>query len=304
MALSVVVGVDGSEQAAAAVDWAAEEARLRRMPLRVVYVLPRWVYDSPRDELAVKAHEWMSRKGRDLIDREVARARARTRDTVEVSGVVVGSATEPTGAPAGAGAVPGGPAEALIEEAETASLLVVGGRGLGGFLGMLVGSVSLQLAAHAPCPVVVVRRESEVVRREIVVGVDGSQNSLAAVAFAFEEAALRRSRLRAVHTWTNPFSAGAGDMLPPAYDLDEVTREERRILAESLTGFSARYPDVKVTQQVVHANPVSALTAVSVFAELLVVGSRGRGGFKALALGSVSQGVLHHVRCPVAVIKP
>jgi nucleotide-binding universal stress UspA family protein len=123
-----------------------------------------------------------------------------------------------------------------------------------------------------------------------------------AIRFAFEEAALRRARLRVIHVWPHPASSGPGVVQPLVYDPQVVTEEERRVLGESLAVWCEKFPEVEVFSEVEHGRPVPILAGVSARADLLVVGTRGRGGFVGLLLGSVSHALLHHARCPVAVV--
>jgi nucleotide-binding universal stress UspA family protein len=211
-------------------------------------------------------------------------------------------ATGPAGMDIAGEVVTGAATTVLLAEAREAALVVVGDRGLGGFSGLLLGSVAVQLAAHSPIPVVVVRG-TEQSAGPVVVGVDGSGHSDLAVGFAFEEAAFRGAELRVVHAWIHPVAAEPGDMLPLVYDVDDVANEEARVLAEAVAGWCDRYPDVKVRQVAVRAKPRRVLIEESAGAQLLVVGARGRGGLTGLLLGSVSHAALHHARCPVAVVR-
>ncbi len=180
----------------------------------------------------------------------------------------------------------------------------MGGRGLGELTCLLVGSVSRKVVAHAPCPVAVIRSPRPGVRREIVVGVDGSANSAAAIGFAFEEAKLRQARLHAVLAWTYAMPVGPGTMMPLVYDPNRVLQDEEELLTESLAMWCEKYPDVEVVADAVESRPVSALSEAAERADLLVVGTRGRGGFAGLLLGSVGHAVLHHTECPVIVVPP
>jgi len=282
----IVVGVDGSEPARAAIALGAREARLRGRPLHLVHAFI-WpltgVYLGPSPAgppdggLAAAA------------DRILAEALAQAGDAdpgLAVTGEVV------TGAAA----------TVLLEQAERAEMVVLGHRGLGGFAGMLVGSVAVQVTTHSPGPVLIARAPGEPTG-PVLVGVDGSPTSDRAVEFAFAEAAARDAELVAVHTWWGPVSRRAGDMLPLVYDADEVHDEGARLLAESLAGWRGRYPDVRIRRDVRRGRPDRTLVELSVDAALLVVGARGRGGFAGLRLGSVSQAVLNHARCPVAIVR-
>jgi nucleotide-binding universal stress UspA family protein len=281
----IVVGADGSEHSLRAVEWAAEEATRRVASLRIVYAIAPWLFDTPVDKRVAAVREWLRASGQEIIDRALDRARARA-----------------PGVPASAEMAPGGPARALIGAAQDADMVVIGGHGAGGLTGLLLGSVALQVVTHAPCTAVVVRSLEPEVNREIVVGVDGSPTCAAAIGFAFEEAALRMARLRAVLAWTHPASAGPGDMQPLVYDVEVVSGDEERLLVECLAGWRQKFPDVEVVHDVVQARPTRALAGTSAGADLLVVGARGRGGFAGLILGSVSHAMLHRAHCPVAVV--
>ncbi|MBC6461773.1 universal stress protein [Actinomadura sp. HBU206391] len=280
----IVVGVDGSEHSLLAVDWAAGEASRRGESLRIVHAIAPWLFDPQVDAKVGAVREWLMDGGREVLDSATDRAIARA-----------------PGLPVSAEMVSGGPARALVNEAKDAAMLVVGGHGAGELTGLLLGSVALQVTSHAPCPVVVVGRP-EPAAGEIAVGVDGSPNCAAAIEFAFGEAGLRGSRLRAVLAWSHPASLGPADMQPLVYDAEIVAAEEERVLAESLAGLRSKFPGVEVVNEVVKARPIRALAHASAGADLLVVGTRGRGGFTGLVLGSVSHAMLHHAHCPVAVV--
>jgi nucleotide-binding universal stress UspA family protein len=157
------------------------------------------------------------------------------------------------------------------------------------------------VAGHTTCPVAVVRQPPAQPRGEVVVGVDGSPAGAEAVGFAFAEASFRGAVLRAVHAWSRPIAGGGPFALA---DAEEMAQDERRVLAEALVGWSERYPDVKVTERLEHGHPVDVLREASTRADLLVVGSRGRGDLAGLLLGSVSHSLLHHAACPLAVTPP
>ena len=199
------------------------------------------------------------------------------------------------------------PAAVLIAASRDAGLVVVGHRGLGGFTGLLVGSVGVQAAAHAACPVIVVRDsdpdEAGPAAGEVVVGVDGSELSGLAVDFAFCHAALHRLGVVAVHAYAFPAFVTSSDASSAAYDVDDLREDHARLLAEALAGYRDNYPDVPVRQKVAYGRPAAVLVAESAGAALTVVGSRGRGGFAGLLLGSTSQSVLHHATGPVAIVR-
>ncbi|MEQ4724178.1 universal stress protein [Nonomuraea sp. B19D2] len=185
--------------------------------------------------------------------------------------------------------LPDDPRSALIGAAEDAELLVVGSHGIGGFRGMLVGSVAFGVAGHAPCDVVVVREPPLSSRGEIVAGVDGSPASGRVLEFAVAEARLRGSRLRAVH-------AAAGQWGPAGLD-------EPGAMEDVLEAVAERHPDVDVVEEEVRGHPVEVLRQAANGADLLVVGSHGHGTVTGMLLGSVSQELLHHALCPLAVIR-
>lgn len=276
----VVVGVDGSDVAMDAVAWAAEEAASRHRALRVVhgFIWPvhgagaAFMYDSAAADL---------RDAADAVVAAAAEHAATVAPEVECKGEVVTGAAAPI----------------LIRESYGAELLVVGSRGLGGFAGLVVGSVGVTVAAHAASPVVVVRPRTTghgAGAGRVVVGVDGSASAGRAVRFAFDQAARRRLGLTAVH-------GRHGDADP--VDAGSAHAAAVRMLAEALAECRDRYPEVDVVEHVVPERPAQALLRAGEGAVLLVVGSRGRGGFRGLLLGSVSQALLHHAPGPVAIVR-
>jgi nucleotide-binding universal stress UspA family protein len=198
----------------------------------------------------------------------------------------------------------GYPIPMLEVESRRAQLLVLGHRGLGGVSGLLLGSVTVALAACAACPVVVVRGAQPLdasPQLPVVVGVDGTPNSEAAIAFAFGAADARRAPLVAVHTWWNSVVDPAMDSL---LDWDVIEAEEGEVLAERLAGWGEKYPDVLVQRLVARDRPAHRLLEQARGAQMLIVGSRGRGTFSGLVLGSVSHALLHHAPCPVVIVRP
>ena len=286
----VVAGVDGSESALEAVRWAALEADRRRAPLRLVNAFG-WMTSGHHigdPGLGVDYHEVLLKSARD----EVAAAAATAMRAVP--GVAIEQDV-----------VSGYPVGVLSAESARAQLVVLGDRGLGGFTGLLIGSVAIALAAHGSCPVVVVRGATydgpPPLEGPVVVGIDGSPTSEAALAFAYEAAALRRVPLVAIHTWLDLLVDPA---MAPLLDWDAIEADERQLLADRLAGWSEKYPDVPGERLVTRDRPAHTLVEHSERAQLVVVGSRGRGGFSGLMLGSVSHALLHHAKCPVAVVRP
>jgi nucleotide-binding universal stress UspA family protein len=283
---AIIVGADGSRDSLRAIEWAAEEAALRGSPLRVVHAVAPWLYDRDVDPRLVSVREWLLAGGQEVIDTAVRTARARA-PGLDADGAVV----------------PGGAAKALLGQAASgASLLVLGSHGVGTVAGLLLGSTALQVVGHTPVPAVVVRHLEPMRRQEIVVGVDGPPIGEPALAFAFEEAALRGARLRAVHVWSDPGSVVPHGMTPLVYDPEVVAEEHTRRLNDGLATWREKYPEVEVVTEVVQGRPVRILAGLSARADLLVVGTRGRGGFAGLVLGSVSHGLLHHAHCPLGVV--
>ncbi|NJP94975.1 universal stress protein [Nonomuraea sp. FMUSA5-5] len=278
----IIVGADGSVASRAAVEWAAGDAARRRVPLRVVHVADTSWYQVGKPPGA-GLPDLLLRAGRQVLDEAEALVRER-QPAVEVT----------------TRQVAGRPAEVLAEQAGDATALVVGSRGLGGFAGALLGSVSMHLAGHVHCPVVVVRGAHLPAGEEVVVGVDDSPECEPALAYAYEQALLRGATLRVVHAWQLPVHAYAPDI---PYDLDDIRALQLQVIRDRLKVFGPDHPQVSVVEDVPCAHPVDALTAASEGAGLLVVGSHGRGALGSALLGSVSRGVLHHARCPVAVVR-
>jgi nucleotide-binding universal stress UspA family protein len=201
---------------------------------------------------------------------------------------------------------PGSAVEQLLDQSRSATAVVLGSRGSGGFADLVIGSTTMHVAAHAQCPVIAVPapdEESALRHRGVVVGVDGSTVSEPAIAYAFEAAADLGEPLTAVHAWYDVTRTGTGRMMPLVYDPAEKLEEQRLALAESMAGWQEKFPEVDVHHKVIlGSHPVATLVRQSRDARLLVVGCRGRGAVRSVLLGSVSHGVLHHAKVPVAVV--
>ncbi len=284
----IVVGTDGSDRARMAMLWAAEEARLRRVPLHIVRAwMPPYPID-PQDLFADYSPLEQAESRR--LDELVAQLKAQMTVPGEVLPMLV----------------TGDAATALVDAAVDALLLVVGSRGHGGFAGLLLGSVSRKCLHHAPCPVAVVpaSRMESLNHRRIVVGVDGSEGSREALRWAMQEAFQRGAELDVVNAWmAAEVFAPAG----PAFVVDgDATKEASRSLLERMTG--SLIEAVEPTAPRVELMPVAGTAAATLLraardADLLVVGARGLGGFRGLLLGSVSQQCVHHASCPVVVVR-
>ncbi|MGW0763157.1 universal stress protein [Streptomyces sp. NPDC002814] len=283
----VIVGVDDADDQDVLVRYAAGQAAMREVPLHVAHAvqLP-WPFGGPGEE---EAEGSVAKRGAAVVDRFEAVARSAFPELTV------------------AGELPfGDPAWTLVERSAEASLVVLGHRGRGGFPRLPLGSVSLQVATHARCPVMVTRpgKEVELVGGRIAVGVDLVHYSPEAVEFAFAEADRRAAHLQVVHALHRPALLPGGPTLVTTVEpaLRETEQSARRFLEERIAELRERYPYVTVGLRMEWVRPATHLTGLSEEADLLVVGSRGRAGLRRLLLGSVSSEVLHTAHCPVAVV--
>jgi len=272
----VLVGVDGSASAHAAVELGAWEARRRRVPLLLVHGF--------QDDLPHATYGLVTRAPVISAVRDGARSMLEdieNRTHAAHPGLTVRSTL-----------VGGGGASSLVELSRGASLVVVGCRGSGGFAGLLIGSVGAQVAMYSQAPVIVMRPPdgpgAPVPDAQVVVGVDGSSSSTDVVGFAFDEAKQRGVPLVAVHATRD----------------DAPVADPAGALADALAGWAEKYPEVPLIPTVRPMDPAPALIDASRDAGLVVVGNRGHGGFARLLLGSVSQALIGHAACPVAVVRP
>ncbi|ANZ13781.1 universal stress protein UspA-like protein [Streptomyces noursei ATCC 11455] len=280
---SIVVGVDPDPSQRTALAWAADQAARRRMPLCVVHAegVPTGGYR--KTEVRPSWEEWnqsLHEAGERVLEDAVAFVENR-QPQVRISALLA----------------EGRPAWVLREQARDAAEVVLGSRHLGRVQEVFnPASVALPVMAHVSCPVVVVPEAEHVTQDPpyVVVGVDGSAHSAAAVDIAFQQAALHGAVLRAVYVRS-----------PERFrvrDEDTVEGEYRSLLSETVAGRTATYPEVELHHEVVLGHPVEALAKASAHALCLVVGTRGRGGFTGMLLGSVSQGLLHYAQCPVIAV--
>ncbi|GII82233.1 universal stress protein [Sphaerisporangium siamense] len=284
MSGTIVVGVDGSSPATAAVEWAARDAARLNAAVKIVHVREPWSDTAPFHSIP-GFQDSLSEFCEGVVAAAAERVRAYSPD-IEVSTVLA------------AGTV----VDTLMREARDADEVVLGSRGMGGFTGLVLGSVGLGVAGHFPGPVVIVRGSAETKTGEVVVGYDGSPASEAAMDYAFAQAEARSARLRVVHAWQSPlFSSFAVAYTDVVSDLYENHAEE---FQRGLEPWLRKYPGVSAVGSSVFGAAVPALAEASRHADLVVVGSRGLGGFGSAVLGSVSHGVLHHSHCPVAIVRP
>ncbi len=281
---SIVVGVDGSPLGKMSLEWAAAQAGRRHLPIHLVHAFapdePSAIFGGGADQSSLVASS-----ERILED---AKARIHTiAPDVPVTGV----------------SASGFASAALIRASHGAELVVVGARGQSTLMPSALGSVALQVAEHAHSPVTVVRHAEadHLSHRRVVVGVDGSPDSLRAVDYAYLQADQRGAELLVLHAWWPERRQDVADVATsdwPSYEADK-----QAAVAKSLESAAATYPDVKVRQEVVRGNPLKLLVERSSDADLVIVGARGTGGFTGLLLGSVSNDVLRRAACPVAIVR-
>jgi nucleotide-binding universal stress UspA family protein len=282
----VVVGYDISATSQPAFDWALQEATRRDLPLALV--VSRGVLYAAAPTVGA-ASPWPYDISGELVEqaKSFAAERAPGMDIKIISAF-------------------GSPASVLVNASGKASLVVVGRRHHTALGEAVAGSTSTQVVAHAECPVVVVDQEyAAAPDAPIVVAVDGSPGNEAALAFAFERAAALSAPVVAVHAWWLDVPGRVGGSWLSEDQVEELRKAEQAVLDHAVSGWAEKFPQVAVRKVLTRDLPVDAVLAEAGDAQLVVVGSRGHGGFAGLVLGSVSQGLLHHERpCPLAVIHP
>ncbi|MFE3055902.1 universal stress protein [Nocardia sp. NPDC059239] len=281
----IVVGADGSEISYQAVAWAAVEAAARGCPLHIVVSHAVTIGMGPRPELTRAEMRTLQEQGDQVLEDAERMARLTLPgNTVPITTELIFDLIAP----------------ALIDRSTHARMVVVGNRGLGAVRRAVLGSVSIALARHAHCPVVVVHGNPETAAegKPIVVGVDGTANSRPALALAFEEASLRKAGLIAVHAWSDTTGFDL-----PVMGWESIRQSEDKLLGAALAEYESRYPEVVVERVVACDTPTRALLEQAEDAQLIVVGSHGRGGFAGMVLGSVSTALLHLAHCPVLVVR-
>jgi nucleotide-binding universal stress UspA family protein len=283
----IVVGVDGSPAAKVAVDWAARDAARRGASLALVHVVNSVLGSLSQTPLPTGIGNWQKERAHQAVDDAMGVVAAVQRETgpLEARTEIYYSAAVPT----------------LVDMSKGAGMVVVGSRRHGA-IGSLLGSVSAGVVQHAHCPVAVIHDEDPLMphpaQAPVLVGIDGSPASELATAIAFEEASLRRVDLIALHAWTE---FGVGDFL--GMNWLEMKSSEDAALAQRLAGWQENYPDVQVRRLVICDHPARVLVEHSEEAQLVVVGSHGRGGFAGMLLGSVSAAVVQSARMPVIVAR-
>ena len=283
----IVVGLDGSDESRSALRWAVAETAIWDAELDVVHAwdFPFVIVPPPINLTYPADIDALERSAGTLLDAEVEAVRVHTGPRPrQVEKIIVRDTAT----------------RALLETAKGADLLVVGSRGHGGFTGLLLGSVSTQCVHHAPCPVAVVRESVDSsTHTRIVVGVDGSACGHEALTWAIAEAAARQQPLVALAAWSWLDQPGKFD---PDYSEKDVTAMAQAAVDRAL-GEVRGDSDIDIEIRPVNDLPARALIEASSEAGLLVVGSRGLGGFQGLLLGSVSNNAVHHAHCPVVVVR-
>jgi len=291
----IVVGVDGSPSSTTAVEWAARDAEMRNVPLRLVYVVPPMVATEGWSEIPVTAGyaPFRDDQARQVIEhaRQVAVEAAAPSRASQVTAEVLHAPIVP----------------ALVELSTQVDMVVVGCRGQGTVANALLGSVSSGLVHHAHCPVAVIHDEDPFTSRSpqapVVVGIDGSPTSELATEIAFDEASRRGVGLVALHAWSDMGPIGFASVNWAPIEWRNIKDQEEELLAERLCGWQDRYPDVDVHRVVVCDFPAPRLLEQTETAQLVVVGSHGRGGFPGMLLGSVGRAVVNSARIPVIVAR-
>jgi len=286
--LGIIVGMDDSPAASAAVQWAARDAELRNTSLTLVHAISPNLTTWWNRPLPPGLAQWQKDHGRRLLDDavKIVEETCHSGGPTEIYSEILASAAVPT----------------LIDLSKDAEMVVTGSCGTARWSGRLLGSVSSGLLRHAHCPVAIIHDGDPLTPRQVqapvLVGIDGSPASESATAIAFDEASRRNVGLIALHAWSDvDVSEWPGIDWPAAHSMAE------QVLAERLAGWRGQYPDVEVRRIVARDQPARQLVKHAAEAQLLVVGHRGRGGFGGMLVGSVSESVAQLARTPVVVVR-
>ena len=285
--LGILVGVDGSKESDAAVRWAAKEATIRDVPITLIHVIAPVVVNWPVGSLQASCTGWQEENARRVIEQAQTTLHASVGDSE-----LPEAHTEVRHADV---------ATILVGASRQAKMVVVGSRGLSAIGRLLLGSVSSGLVHHAHCPVVIVHADEAQAadhKSPVLLGIDGSPASEAATALAFDEASRRGVDLVALHAWSD---VGVFPIL--GMDWHKYEDEGHEVLAERLASWQEQYPDVHVRRRIVCDQPARWLIDESQQAQLVVVGSHGRGGFTGMRLGSVSSAVAQAAKSTVIVVR-
>jgi nucleotide-binding universal stress UspA family protein len=283
----ILVAVDGSPESDAAVRWATREAELRELPITLVHVVVPVVTSWPVRPLQAEFNEWQEDNARQVLEQAHKMLRSTLGDS-ELPNVRTEVLHDY--------AVP-----ALVKASKQAQMIVVGSRGMGPIGRAVLGSVSSGVVHHAHCPVAIVHADeaqSPDHTSPVLLGIDGSPASEAATALAFDEASRRQVELVALHAWSD-----VGVFPVVGMYWREYEDEGHEVLGERLAGWQEQYPDVVVRRRIVCDRPARWLIDESQQAQLVVVGSHGRGGFPGMLLGSVSTAVAESATAPVIVVR-
>lgn len=292
----IVVGVDGSPSSTMAVEWAARDAEMRNVPLKLVHAIAPMT-TAAGDGSDIAAFADYARLQEEQAPRIIEQAHK-----VAEGAVAAGWASNITSEVLRAPAV-----SVLVDLSKDADMIVVGCRGQGAVARALLGSVSSGLVHHAHCPVAVIHDEGAVTahspQNPVLVGIDGSPTSELATQIAFAEASRRGVDLVALHAWSDmgPLDFPSINWAP--IEWRNIKDREEEVLAERLGGWQEQYPDVVVHRVVVCDQPAPRLLEQAQRAQLVVVGSHGRGGFPGMLLGSVSTAVVNTAQSPVIVAR-
>lgn len=285
-ALPIVVGWDGSPGARAALTWAAKEAGRAGLPLQIVLAV-----HSPEPALGIFPTPMLTTFSQEELTKIFAPALELVQESAP--GVVAQTSS-----------IEGHPVSTFVELSRQASMVVLGSRRHSQFVSALLGSTSLAVASHSDCPVIVIRGEFDcAAKAPVVVGTDGSQTSGVAVRFAAQYAHSVGAPLLAVCSAPEPVQLVAADIVITPDYAQELRGEAEKFVHDSVADLGRQFPGLQVSTQICEKPASVALSEAGQDAQLLVVGSHGRGGFTGMLLGSVSRSVLFHAPCPVAVVR-